>query len=113
MNETPPRPTLEQLAAAAAGTDPWECRHCGCRHWAVVSSYERGGARRRVRACRHCKRTIQTYELPAPKGGRVVVVEPPPEPPAETPAEPPPAGTPKKGRKKTRAATRNTRRKKT
>lgn len=78
MTRPPPedRPTAEQLAAQAAGNNPWACPRCGCRGpHRVANSYEAGGERKRRRICRNCGQgLIRTSEVPVPDGFKVVVV---------------------------------------
>lgn len=68
------RPTLEELAAQANGTDPWACPRCGCKDWRVRDTRFRDDTVKRQRVCRHCKTPIVTREVPCPEGFKVVAV---------------------------------------
>lgn len=57
--QTHERPTLQQMSSGGEG---WECPRCGCHDWRVVDSRFTDGARRRIRACRHCHQVLRTVE---------------------------------------------------
>jgi hypothetical protein len=67
-NQQPPyeRPSLSQLAAQGTG-EGWECPRCGCCDWRVIESRQYGDIRKRIRACRHCGKRLNTIEVIAEK----------------------------------------------
>lgn len=56
-------------------SDVWKCPRCGGEVWRVAGTYVRKGMRRRQRACRNCKYSMQTFEVPVPRGFTAIVVK--------------------------------------
>ena len=55
-------PTMQELAATAAGERGLVCRKCGCRDFRVYYTRQRRLSVFRVRICRHCGAKISTTE---------------------------------------------------
>lgn len=59
--------SLNELRRLALAGDKygWECPDCGCQETRVIrTNIMADGNRKRTRICRHCKRTINTVEMP-------------------------------------------------
>lgn len=68
--------TLAEMAAQAAGVDPWACPRCGCKGpHRVANTYDTADGRKRRRICRNCGQgLVRTTEVAVPSGFKVVVV---------------------------------------